>query len=306
MLITGGAGFTGRPLVERLRQDGCEVISLGHDGSQDAGGSPVLNVDLCDLDAVTGALTQFRPNAIVHLAGIAAPTHSKIGEMYAANVVGTANLFAAAGVAKLDPRIIILASSAQVYEFPDAERPLTEDSILLPKTHYAVSKRATEEIAAIYSRQFPIIITRPFNYTGPGQAASFLVPKIVQHYAERRSEIRLGNLDLYRDFSDISRVVEAYSRLLTRSIGPATINICSGRSIHLVDILKIMDDISGRPVKLVTDPSLVRSDEARFILGSPSRLESLIGPLPNPAFRETLGRMYDAFRKESDAPRSRN
>ena len=106
-----------------------------------------FNVDLCDFDAMTRALTQIRPSAIVHLAGIAAPTHSNIGEMYSANVVGTANLFAALGIAKIDPRIVIVASSAQVYAVPDPERPLTEDGALAPKTHYAVSKRATEEIA---------------------------------------------------------------------------------------------------------------------------------------------------------------
>ena len=116
--------------------------------------------------------------------------------MYAANVVGTANLFAALGIAKIEPTIVIVASSAQVYAISDAELPLTEDCPLAPKTHYAVSKHATEEIAAVYSRQFPIIITRPFNYTGPGQATSFLVPKIVQHYAEQRSEIYLGQLRL--------------------------------------------------------------------------------------------------------------
>ena len=102
-----------------------------------------------------------------------------------------------------------------------------------------------EEVAAIYSRQFPIVVTRPFNYTGPGQTATFLVPKIVRHYAEQRSEIRLGNLNLFRDFSDIGRVIEAYSRLVSQPIVPTTVNICSGRAVHLADILAIMDDISG-------------------------------------------------------------
>ena len=170
-----------------------------------------------------------------------------------------------------------------------------------PKTHYAISKRATEDIAALYSGRFPIIITRPFNYTGPGQTTNFLVPRIVLHYVEHRSEIRLGNLDLFRDYSDISRVVEAYSRLLSGSVGPTTTNICSGRALHLVDILKFMNELSGRTIRVVTDPSLVRSGEPQCIVGSPARLESLVGPLPNPEFRETLTRMYNEF---SDQPSS--
>jgi GDP-6-deoxy-D-talose 4-dehydrogenase len=297
VLITGAAGFTGRPLAERLRRDGHEVITLTHGG----GNGWDLNVDLCNFDAVTEALSRSRPTAIVHLAGIAAPTHSEVGEMYSANVVGTANLFAGFASAKLDPRIVIVASSGQLYAVPDAKRLLTEDEPLGPMTHYAVSKRATEEIAAIYSHQFQIIVTRPFNYTGPGQTASFLAPKIVQHYAEQRSEIRLGNLDLFRDFSDIGRVIEAYSRLVSQPIAPTTINICSGRAVHFADILVMMEDISGHSPRLVSDPSFFRADEARFLVGSPARLESLIGPLPNPEFRDTLTRMYDALVKKRGA-----
>jgi nucleoside-diphosphate-sugar epimerase len=116
------------------------------------------------------------------------------------------------------------------------------------------------------------------------------------HYAERKSEIRLGNLDLFRDYSDISRVVEAYTRLLSPSIAPTTTNICSGRAIQLVDIIKFMDELTGHPIRVVTDPSLVRSGEPQFIVGSPARLESLVGPLPNPEFRETLAEMYDRAR----------
>jgi nucleoside-diphosphate-sugar epimerase len=290
ILITGASGFTGRHLTQRLRRDGHEVIALGHRTSD----ANVLNVDLRDFDGLNQALVQTRPSAIVHLAGIAEPAYGNVGDIYSANVVGTANLFASLTRAKIEPRIVIIASSAHVYQ-SSGNRPLTEDDRLAPKTHYAVSKRATEEIAALYSGRFPIIITRPFNYTGPGQTTNFLVPRIVLHYAEQRSEIRLGNLDLFRDYSDISRVVEAYSRLLSGSTGPTTTNICSGRAIQLVDILKFMNEVSGYPIRVVTDSSLVRSGEPQCIVGSPARLESLVGPLPNPEFRETLTQMYNEF-----------
>jgi GDP-6-deoxy-D-talose 4-dehydrogenase len=290
VLVTGGSGFTGRPLAERLRQNGHEVVTISHE-ADDAG---ALIVDLCDVDALTEALSRVRPGAVVHLAGIAATTYTDVGKIYSTNVVGTANLFAALSSAKIEPRIVIVASSAQVYAAQNGAAPLTEDSPLAPQSHYAVSKRAAEDIARINADRFPIIVTRPFNYTGPGQAPSFLVPKIVQHYAERKSEIRLGNLDLFRDFSDVRRVVEAYYRLVSDAIGPDTVNICSGRSVHLADIPKILQEISGRTIEIITDPSLVRRDEPLVIAGSPSRLEKLVGPLPNPDFRETLWRMYEA------------
>ena len=290
VLITGATGFTGRLLAARLRQNGREVIAFSH-GADDAG---VCNVDLRDFPSLTQAFSQIRPSAVVHLAGIAATTHGDIGEIYSANVVGTANLFGALAAAKIEPQVVIIAGSAQVYAVQNGGAPLTEDSPLAPQSHYAVSKRAAEDIARIYARRFPVIVTRPFNYTGPGQSPSFLVPKIVQHYAEAKSEIRLGNLDLFRDFSDVRRVVEAYYRLVSDAIDPDTINICSGHLVHLADIPKILEEISGHSLKVVTDSSLFRNDEPRVIAGSPMRLETFVGPLPNPEFRETLSRMYEA------------
>ena len=299
VLVTGGSGFTGRPLGERLRQDGHEVVSLSHE-ADDTGS---LIVDLCNLDALTEALSRVRPNAVVHLAGIATTTYSDVGKIYSTNVVGTANLFAALSSAKIEPRIVVVASSAQIYAVPNTDAPLTEDSPVAPKTHYAVSKRTTEDIARIYSHRFPVIVTRSFNYTGPGQSSAFLVPKIVRHYAEGESEMRLGNLDVFRDFSDIRRVVTAYSQLVSKTIGATTVNICSGWAIHLCDIPKIMADISGHSLKIVTDTALLRRDKPRIIVGSPARLESLVGPLPNSEFRETPLHIYEACRKQTSVAR---
>lgn len=211
VLITGASGFTGNHLMERLRQNGYEVIGL----SRKMGAANSFNLDLRDLNSLTRAFAETRPRVIVHLAGISAPTHGDIGEIYSANVVGTANLFGALVAARIEPRMIIVASSAQVYATQNECKSLTEESPLAAKTHYAASKRAMEDVARIFLSQFPVIIVRPFNYTGPGQSQAFLVPKIVQHYAAHRNEIRVGNLDLFRDISDIRRVVEAYARLIS-------------------------------------------------------------------------------------------
>jgi len=62
-----------------------------------------------------------------------------------------------------------------------------------------------------------------------------------------------------------------------------------------------MDELSGHPVRVVTDPSLLRSGEPRSIVGSTARLETLVGPLPNPEFRETLVRMYERFCEQRGA-----
>ena len=89
---------------------------------------------------------------------------------------------------------------------------------------------------------------------------------------------------MFRDFSDVGRVVEAYLQLVSEPIDPDTINICSGHSVHLTDIPKILEEISGRTIEVITDPSLARGNEPHVIGGSPSRLERLVGPLPTRSF----------------------
>jgi nucleoside-diphosphate-sugar epimerase len=216
-----------------------------------------------------------------------------------ANVVGTANLFAAIEASALDLGLVIVASSAKVYANPDPPSPITEDSPLDPKSHYSISKRTVEDIALLSADRFPVILARPFNYTGPGQTTDFLVPKIVQHFLAKKPEIRLGELDLYRDFSDVRRVVEAYTRLAAGHFHSTIVNICSGRKLHLQGIVSTMREISGHDLRVVADAALMRSGEPREIWGSSVKLEGLVGELPNPEFRETLKSMYDAGRQAS-------
>lgn len=294
ILITGGTGFTGRPLARRLRGDGHEVLALGYDPNE----PEASRFDLCNFASTAKVLVEFKPGVIVHLAGMAATQHRALDQLYSANVLGTANLFAALLDSNVKPRLIIMASSAHVYGFVASGAPLDEESPVKPNTHYSVSKHAAEEIASIYSRDFSVLVCRPFNYTGPGQSTDFLVPKIVQHYVERRREIRLGNLDLYRDLSDIDRVVEAYTRLVASEPRFNIVNICSGRAVHLAEIISIMDGLAGYSMRVVPVPELFRKDEPRCVVGSPSRLEASVGTLPNPEIGETLARMYAQGRKE--------
>jgi len=299
ILLTGSGGFTGRPLAERLRADGHTVIGL----TRHPGEAGEYSGDLASADWVRQVVADIKPTVVVHLAGITTTLHADIGEVYSVNVVGTANLLNALATLVARPRLAIVASSATVYAPPDGEAPIGEDFRLGPGNHYAASKRAVEDVARLFQDRLRILVTRPFNYTGPGQSTTFLVPKIVDHFARRAPEIELGNLDLFRDISDVERVIEAYARLLSVPIGSTTVNICSGRTIHLRQIVSSMQEISGHRIKVVQNPSLMRSNEAPTIRGSVARLQELVGDLPNPDFGTTLRRMYEARRAEAHASR---
>jgi GDP-6-deoxy-D-talose 4-dehydrogenase len=287
VLLTGAAGFTGRRLAARLASEGNRVVGV----TREPAGPGQVQADLADAASTAAAVAAIAPDVVVHLAGITTALHADIPEIYAVNVVGTANLLAALAAAPKAPRLVVVASSATVYAPPDSDAPIGEDHARVPAHHYGASKLAAEEVARVYGRSLPIIVTRPFNYTGPGQTGEFVVAKIVRHFKEEASEIRLGTLDLDRDFSDLDDIVEIYARLIARGSPGAVVNLCSGGTVHLADIVPVLSRITGRPMTVVTDPRFVRGGEPKVIRGSTERLDAMIGAFPRTPFRATLEKM---------------
>lgn len=136
-----------------------------------------------------------------------------------------------------------------------------------------------ELIARQWFDRFPIIITRPFNYTGPNQSQSFLFPKLVNSFFNKLPIIALGNTHIARDLSDVSYIVEAYYRLLVSEARSEVVNICSGGSITIDEALFVLRDITGHHPEITIDPSLVRPNEIVNLTGDPTKLQEIIGQL---------------------------
>lgn len=293
--ITGANGFTGRYLAPRLAEAGFEVHGAvqGDPAEAIAGFAKLHPVDITDAARIASIIDEIAPDKVVHLAAIAFVAHSDIETMYRANIVGARNLLNALANARRTPGAVLLASSANIYG--NAAEGMLEESIpAAPANDYAITKVAGEYLAALYAKRLPIIVVRPFNYTGLGQSTDFLVPKIVAHARERKAVIELGNLDVSRDFSDVRAVVDAYARLLEQpdAVG-GTFNVCSGRALSLGNIVSLVQEISGHPMEVQVNPAFVRPDEVRTLWGSPARLHDMIGPLEMPPFEETLRWMLD-------------
>jgi nucleoside-diphosphate-sugar epimerase len=285
VLLTGAAGFTGRYLREALEARGYKVVPLQFEGS-----SPC---DLTDIGATESAVRNAQPDAAVHLAALSFVGHEHPEEFYRVNVFGTLNLLQALGSLDRPPRCVLIASSGNVYGTPDIE-VLDESVCPAPVNHYANSKLAMENmVRANWFDRLPIVVTRPFNYTGPGQAKNFLIPKIVQHFRDRAPFIELGNLHVFRDFSDVDDVVAAYMALLESGVQSEIVNICSGRGIALLDVIRIMNQLAGYEIEVRVNPEFVRENEVPRLVGSDAKLRSLVNlPEPRP-FAETLKRMYE-------------
>lgn len=293
-LVTGLEGFTGRYVLPALQAVGHEVIGLGHSGNAGTSTDGYYQVDLLDEAELRRAVNEVRPDHVIHLAAIAAVDHDKVDEIYATNIVGTRNLLAALSGSSTRPQSVIIASSANVYGNAHQGK-IAETCPPSPANDYGVSKVATEGVARIFADRLPIIITRPFNYTGVGQTEGFLVPKIVGHARRREPVLRIGNIDVTRDFSDVRMVAQVYTQLLSipRAIGQ-TINICSGRGTTLREIIAMVEEIAGFSFDVQVDPKFVRTNEVKQLFGSDALLRDLIGNLAVPSLRETLSWMLDA------------
>lgn len=295
ILVTGVDGFTGRYLAIELHRAGYEVHGLVRTPpSEKVTGVSALHVaDLADSAGLAAAVREVQPSKVVHLAAIAFVAHGDIETIYRTNLVGTRNLLEALVQSQTSLNAVFLASSANVYGNA-VEGVLDETTPPAPANDYAVSKLAMEYAAQLYADRLPLVIARPFNYTGVGQAESFLIPKIINHVRRRTPLIELGNLDVARDFSDVRNVVQLYRRLLEApaAVGK-TFNVCSGRAWSLNDVLTMAREISGHDFEVRVNPAFVRQNEVKMLVGSRLKLDAAVGQVPEIALHDTLRWMLE-------------
>ena len=279
ILLTGAAGFTGLFFKRHAEAAGHTVWSLA--------------TDLTDKAAVAAEVMQAEPDAVVHLAAISFVGHANESAFYAVNVVGTTNLLSALAELPTKPRKVLLASSANVYGNCEVS-PITEEQPPAPVNHYATSKLAMEHMSLAFLDRLPIVIARPFNYTGPGQAPQFLIPKLVNHFASRAERIELGNLHVEREFNDVRMVCEAYLRLLERGEPGQIYNVCSGQPYTLEYVLATLERITGHSMVVDVNPAFVRANEVHRLCGGPQKLHSAIGKLDGWGLSDTLSWMLES------------
>lgn len=288
-LVTGISGFTGRYVARELADAGYRVFGTTYESAGDE--ADVFPVDLCDRAELARVVDDVRPDVVAHLAAISFVAHNDVDAIYRTNVVGTRNLLEALTGGRRRPDAVLLASSANIYGNAAVE-VIKESEAANPANDYAVSKLAMEYMARLWTDRLPIVITRPFNYTGAGQAPRFLVPKIVDHFRRGERSIELGNIDVERDFWDVRLVAVAYRRLLERAPAGEVFNVCSGRVYSLRSILSMMEEIAGYDIEVRVNPAFVRASEVQRLQGDASKLTAAIGPLSQIGLKDTLRWMY--------------
>lgn len=283
ILLTGAEGFTGQVFAKRAVAAGHLVIAL--------------QSDLTHREALHQEVRALAPDAVVHLAAISFVGHANEAAFYTVNVVGTTNLLDALLQLPARPARVLLASSANIYG-NTAQSPITESQPPAPINHYGMSKLAMEFMAKTYNERLNLVVARPFNYTGPGQDAHFLIPKLAAHFAARAPSIELGNLDVEREFNDVQMVCDAYLLLLAHGVPGESYNICSGRPYALHHVIETFARMTSHNPRIEINPAFVRGNEVHRLCGDPRKLQTLLSRqgaiLNEPALEETLARMLIA------------
>lgn len=285
ILVTGAKGFTGQHFSKLAIKAGFEVVAL--------------QANLNDVPALDQEIMAISPDWVIHFAGISFVASKDNEAFYRVHALGTSNLLnALLKLAKL-PQKILLASSATIYG--NSSNPFsTETQTPAPIDHYAMSKVAMEEMAKTYFDKLPIIIARPFNYTGPGQKENFLIPKLVKHFANKAPKIELGNLNVEREFNHVSMICDAYLALLQFGIPGETYNVCSGKARSLQDVVNALTRLTGHNLEISVNPDFIRANEVHRMCGDPKKLQALLADhqtkLSFPSLEDTLLAMLEEAR----------
>jgi UDP-glucose 4-epimerase len=292
ILVTGGAGFIGSHLVERLSTTGrIQVIDNLSRGNRNwLPPETVLHaVDIRSSSDVRRVVSQALPTVVVHLAALhfipevdGAPQSA-----WEVNVEGTKNLLEA--LVENPPRLFLFASTAAVYQ--DRQGAMPETCPVEPSDVYGKTKVEGERLVAQFAARAGArcLVARIFNVIGRRETNPHVVPELVGQVRHGSFPVRLGNMDSRRDYTDVIDVAAALAALISApSAGPTTFNIGSGRGVSVADLVGICEKILGRRISVEFDPSRRRRNDRVELIADISRLSKTVGWSPTRTLEQTL------------------
>jgi len=310
ILVTGATGFVGAHLLEALDRTDQHIFgtSFPHEP-----GSPGLSCanHLCRLDlrqaqGVSALVREARPDWVFHLAAVSNVRHSweRPSETLETNLLGTQNLLEAVRDHAPGARVLFVSSSEVYADVPITGQGLKETDEVRPISPYAFSKISGEMLCRFYTEVegLDIIISRAFPHTGPRQSPDFVCSDWARQIARIEKgtqvpEIRVGNIEVFRDFCDVRDVVLAYIRLLEQGECGETYNVSSGTAVSLKHILERLLSQSLSTIEVGIDPAKLRKTDIVRLQGDNRKLREATGWEPTVPLERTLTDLLDHWRK---------
>lgn len=284
-LVTGGVGFIGSHIVEELLNRGDEAIVIDDLSSGNRDNIPAsvkfIEGDICDKTKLSKAMEGV--DGIFHMAAIASVQKS-IGEWletHRTNLTGTIQIF---DLAKKQKIPVVFASSAAIYG-DNQNLPLDENEKAHPLSAYGADKYGCElhGFVASHVHKVPNVGCRFFNVYGPRQDPSSPYSGVISIFASQIGANQpitvFGDGKQTRDFIHVKDVVRALfasmEKLRDGSISHDVFNVCTGRSTDLMQLAKVLMDITGNQINVKKDPP--REGDIQKSLGNPSKMNRILG-----------------------------
>lgn len=320
-LVTGVAGFAGSHLAETLLAKKIAVFGFYHPGHSRQNISHLkdqINLIACDIlqkAKVETAIAKISPDCVFHLAAFSSPAQSfaDTQNVLQNNIFGELNLLEALVKIKSKAKIVIIGSADEYGSVAQKDLPIKENTPLSPLSPYAVSKVVQDMLGLQFflHHKLQIVRLRPFNHIGPRQSPGFVIGAFAHQIAllEKNGggEIKVGNLESYRDFTDVRDMVQAYILAVQKGRDGEVYNVGSGRAVKIADVLKTLLSMSTVKIKVKQDKSLFRYGDIKIIYCDFSKFKAQTGWQPKIPLFKTLSDTieYERLRvsRESRVPR---
>lgn len=304
--VTGIYGFVGRHLARRLFDSGHDVAGFALKQDVQEGVFPpkiqVTEGDLCDFDRLSWTIRRHSPDVVFHLAALSSVKLSfeNPGQTFAVNVIGTLNLLEAVARLKRQAKVLLVSSSEIYGQLGPNDVPVRETAPLAPVNPYGVSKAACDMLGYQYFKAYkmPVYRVRAFSHCGPAQGTqavlsdwAFQTAKIELGLAA--PQIKVGNLNVTRDYTDVKDTIEAYLAVVERGVPGEAYNVCSGVGYRLEELLRTIISFSSKKIMISEDPSRLRPVDIPILIGSSEKLTKDTGWRPSVDIKVTLKEMYE-------------
>lgn len=302
VLIFGIGGFVGAYLAKEFYGHGYQVF--GSDIKKTDSIPEFVdfrNGDLLNADGIRTMVLDIQPTHIVNLAAISSVGLSwKIPQKtIAVNVEGALNILEAARQCAEMPRVLLIGSSE---EYAVTDLPINEQCEINANNPYGISKMMQERFTELYRHRYSMKIyhVRPFNHTGIGQAATFVIPSWCKQAAEiaksgKPGVMRVGNLTVKRDFSNVKDIVRAYRMVVESDNCENVYNIGSGKAVALSDMLEYIVSLSSQSITVETDPALIRLADNPIICCDSSYIRRELGWEPEYSIFDTAKELFNFY-----------
>jgi GDP-4-dehydro-6-deoxy-D-mannose reductase len=299
VLITGSEGFAGQHLIKVLKEKlyvvepTCRPLTASKDDS-------CIPLDILNHGMAKDVLATYKPNIIIHLAAVTSVAKSLRDPIrtYDTNVMGTANLIEACKVLDKPVRFFYVSSS-EVY---GGGKSCSEESPIVLCNSVAVSKYAAELIVQnTQIENLEHVILRPFSHTGPGHSENFVLPTIAKQLAEieqnkRPPLLELGDVEVVREFNNISDIVNAYCLAIEKCESGELYNISANKGHSISAALKIFRKIARCEFELKISETKLRKNDIQVLIGNGSKFSNCTGWKPKVKFEKTLEDLLNFWR----------